>query len=102
MTAMAVRMPLRPQASLRRVPLRTKLVASVLALVFAALALISLASTFALHRYLISRMDDQLRTFANTSVKTAASNNRALTGNWAVVPPDYLAAVTSVSGVGEV
>jgi len=100
MTAMAVRALLRPHPSLRRVPLRTKLVASVLALVFAALALISLASAFALHRYLISRMDDQLRTFASTSVKTAASNNRALTRDW-VVPPDYLAVVTSVSGVGD-
>jgi two-component system OmpR family sensor kinase len=100
MTAMAVRALLRPHPSLRRVPLRTKLVASVLALVFAALALISLASAFALHRYLISRMDDQLRTFASTSVKTAASNNRALTRDW-VVPPEYLAVVTSVSGVGD-
>ncbi|WP_281179750.1 histidine kinase dimerization/phospho-acceptor domain-containing protein, partial [Actinoplanes subtropicus] len=81
--------------------LRTKLVASVLVLVFAALLLISLASTYALHRYLITRMDDQLRTFAESSVDTSTTNNLALTHDWAVVPPDYLAAVTSVSGVGD-
>ena len=90
-----------PQPTLRRVSLRTKLVASVLVLVFAALSLISLASTYALNRYLISRMDDQLRTFASSSVETTTPNNRALTRDWAVVPPDYLAALTSVSGVGD-
>ncbi|GIE92507.1 two-component system, OmpR family, sensor kinase [Actinoplanes regularis] len=90
------------QPNLRRVSLRTKLVASVLILVFAALSLISLASAYALHGYLISRMDDQLRSFADTSVETATANNRALTHYWVVVPPDYLAAVTSVSGVGDV
>jgi two-component system OmpR family sensor kinase len=91
-----------PQPNLRRVSLRTKLVASVLILVFAALLLISLASTFALHSYLITRMDDQLRSFADASVETATTNNRALTRYWVVVPPDYLAAATSVSGVGDV
>ena len=96
-----VRNSIPPQPNLRRVSLRTKLVASVLVLVFAALALISLCSTFALNRYLISRMDDQLRTFADTSVETGTTNNLALTRDWAVVPPDYLAAVTSVSGVGD-
>ena len=48
-----VRNSIPPQPNLRRVSLRTKLVASVLILVFAALALISLASTFALNRYLM-------------------------------------------------
>jgi two-component system, OmpR family, sensor kinase len=97
-----VRTAIPPQPSLRRISLRTKLVASVLVLVFAALTLISLASTFALHSYLISRMDDQLRSFADTSVETATTNNRALTHYWVVVPPDYLASVTSVTGVGDV
>ncbi|GIM92524.1 sensor histidine kinase [Paractinoplanes toevensis] len=97
-----VRTAIPPQPSLRRVSLRTKLVASVLVLVFAALTLISLASTYALHSYLISRMDEQLRSFADTSVETAATNNRALTHYWVVVPPDYLASVKSVTGVGDV
>ena len=65
-----VRNSIPPQPNLRRVSLRTKLVASVLILVFAALSLISLASTYALHSYLVSRMDDQLRTFASASVAT--------------------------------
>jgi two-component system OmpR family sensor kinase len=88
-----VRNSIPPQPNLRRVSLRTKLVASVLILVFAALSLISLVSTLALHSYLIGRMDDQLRTFADTT-----TSNLALTRDWALVPPDYLAAVTSVSG----
>jgi two-component system OmpR family sensor kinase len=96
-----VRGSIPPQLNLRRVSLRTKLVASVLIFVFAALALISSASAYALHRYLISRMDDQLRSFADTSVE-AATSNRALTRYWVVAPPDYMAAVTSVSGVGDV
>ena len=95
-----IRSSIRPQLNLRRVSLRTKLVASVLILVFAALLLISMASTYALHSYLISRMDDQLRSFADTSVE--AIDKRAVTDYWVVVPPDYLAAVTSVSGVGDV
>jgi two-component system OmpR family sensor kinase len=98
-----VRNSIPPQPNLRRVSLRTKLVASVLILVFAALALISLASTYALHSYLISRMDDQLRTFANTSVAAEKANDRALTTRyWVVVPPDYLASWKSTTGVGPV
>jgi two-component system OmpR family sensor kinase len=97
-----VRASLPPQPSLRRIPLRTKLVASVLMLVFAALTLISLPSMYALHSYSISNTDSQLRQFANTTVETAATDNRALSHSWAVVPPDYLAAATSVSGVGDV
>ncbi|HEX8347239.1 MAG TPA: hypothetical protein VF657_21245, partial [Actinoplanes sp.] len=48
------------QARLRSVPLVTKLVAAVLALVFAALVLISVASTLALRTFLIARMDQEL------------------------------------------
>ena len=62
------------QTSLRRVPLRTKLVTSFLELVFAALTLISAASTYALHSYMIWRMYDQLHAFADTSVETATAN----------------------------
>jgi two-component system OmpR family sensor kinase len=44
----------------RRVPLRVKLVAAVLALVGVALVVISVASAWALRDYLVSRLDDQL------------------------------------------
>jgi two-component system OmpR family sensor kinase len=80
------------QASLRRVPLRTKLVASVLVLVFAALALISASSTYALHSYMIGRLDEQLDNFAH-AVDNLEWNQAVL------VPPDYYVMVTSVSGV---
>jgi two-component system OmpR family sensor kinase len=80
------------QAALRSVPLRTKLVASVLTLVFAALALISAASTWALHSYLIGRLDTQLKTYA-AGLTNLQRNQRLL------LPPDYYIAVSSVSGV---
>jgi two-component system OmpR family sensor kinase len=44
----------------RRVPLRVKLVAAVLALVSVALIVISVGSAWALRDYLVSRLDDQL------------------------------------------
>ncbi|WP_433369945.1 sensor histidine kinase [Actinoplanes sp. CA-142083] len=98
-----VRTSLPPQPNLRRVSLRTKLVASVLILVFAALTLISLASTYALHSYLISRMDAQLHSFANTSVVAQRAQELTMTEKITVVgPPDFLAAVKSTSGVGPV
>jgi len=98
-----VRNSIPPQPNLRRVSLRTKLVASVLILVFAALSLISLASTYALHSYLVSRMDDQLRTFASASVAAENLNNRTVnTRVWMVVPPDYLATWKTTEGVGPV
>nr|WP_051808487.1 hypothetical protein [Actinoplanes subtropicus] len=98
-----VRNSIPPQPNLRRVSLRTKLVASVLVLVFAALSLISLASTYALHSYLVSRMDDQLRTFASASVAAENLNNRTSnTRVWMVVPPDYLATWKTTEGVGPV
>ncbi|HEX2300055.1 MAG TPA: hypothetical protein VHH34_16345, partial [Pseudonocardiaceae bacterium] len=70
------------QAGLRRVPLRTKLVASVLVLVFAALALISASSTYALHSYMINRLDEQLENFAE-AVNSLEPHQAVL------LPPDY-------------
>jgi two-component system OmpR family sensor kinase len=94
-----VRNSIPPQPNLRRVSLRTKLVASVLILVFAALSLISMASTYALHSYLISRMDDQLQAFAATSV--AAEQATTLTTRYkVVVPPGYYASKKTTTGVG--
>ena len=80
------------QTSLRRVPLRTKLVASVLVLVFAALALISASSTYALHSYMIGRLDEQLDNFAR-AVDNLGRNEGVL------LPPDYSVTIASVTGV---
>jgi two-component system OmpR family sensor kinase len=77
--------------SLRRVPLRTKLVASVLVLVFAALALISASSTYALHSYMIKRLDQQLADFGDTV-------NRYPTEG-VLLPPDWYVVFTTVNGV---
>jgi two-component system OmpR family sensor kinase len=87
------------QPKLRRVPLRTKLVAVVLALVFAALSLISAASTFALHSFLIGRMDNQLHFYAQQAAGWTGSELQ-ITLAGAFLPPDYIFAVRSVSGVG--
>jgi two-component system OmpR family sensor kinase len=81
------------QPKLRRVPLRTKLVAAVLALVFAALMLISAASTYAIHKYLIRRIDNSLSSYV---VALSAGGQHMGT---VIVPPDYYICVSSVSGV---
>jgi two-component system OmpR family sensor kinase len=87
------------QPKLRRVPLRTKLVAAVLALVFAALSLISAASTYALHSFLLGRMDNQLHVYASQAAGWTGSDAQlAVAGVF--MPPDYFIAVRSVSGVG--
>jgi two-component system, OmpR family, sensor kinase len=92
-----------PGPAPRRVSLRTKLVASVLLLVLAALCLISLASIYVLRGYLIARMDAQLRAFADVSLAGARANERTFTTHYGVlVPPDYLAAQKTTTGVGTV
>jgi two-component system OmpR family sensor kinase len=83
---------------LRRLPLRTKLVAAVLALVFAALALISVATTIALRPYLVGRMDEQLNSLVLTYVNVIRYNNRPVL----VAPPDYFVAATAVGGGGDI
>jgi two-component system OmpR family sensor kinase len=89
-----VRVSLPPQASLRKVSLRTKLVASVLVLVFAALTLISSASTIALHTYMISRLDGQLRDVYKDIGVLADSDFKVY------MPMDWMVAAASVSGTG--
>ncbi|HEU4349608.1 MAG TPA: ATP-binding protein [Actinoplanes sp.] len=79
------------QASLRRVSLRTKLVAAVLVLVFAALGLISAASTYALHSYMIARLDGQLKNFA-------AAYNELPPTQGLLLPPDYYVVISDVNG----
>ncbi|GGN54968.1 hypothetical protein GCM10010112_05230 [Actinoplanes lobatus] len=86
------RIPRHP--TLRRISLRTKLVASVLVLVFAALTLISAASTYALNTYMVGRLDKQLDVMADSAaVDMANLHYRAV-----FAPPDYIVAFTSVSG----
>jgi two-component system OmpR family sensor kinase len=87
------------QPKLRRVPLRTKLVAAVLSLVLAALSLISAASTYALHQFLIGRMDVQLKAYASDTVRRGITNVDFLA---VFLPPEYVAAITSVTGVGPI
>jgi two-component system, OmpR family, sensor kinase len=82
--------PLQPR--LRRVPLSVKLVAAVLALVFAALTLISAASTYALHSYMIGRLDGQLERFT-LLVNSAPGGTRI------IMPADYFYRVSSMQGV---
>jgi two-component system OmpR family sensor kinase len=89
-----VRVSLPQQTSLRKVSLRTKLVASVLVLVFAALTLISSASTIALHTYMVNRMDDQLKdVYEDLGVLAQARFE-------VYMPADWMVAYTGVSGVG--
>jgi two-component system OmpR family sensor kinase len=79
---------------LRRISLQTKLVASVLLLVLAALTLISAASTYFLSQYMVSRMDSQLWAMVEKSKKDDPTTHL-----WVVItPPDYVAAFTGVNG----
>jgi len=80
---------------LRKVPLRTKLVAVVLALVFAALMLISSASTYALREYLITRMDNSLQYYAANLVL----QSQALPAFKIVIPVDFYVDASSMDGV---
>jgi two-component system OmpR family sensor kinase len=82
------------QPNLRRVSLRTKLVASVLVLVFAALTLISAASTYALHNYLLQRLDDSLKIYATALADLTRTTN-------ITVPSDYYVSLSTVEGGGQ-
>ena len=82
-----------PETNLRRIPLLTKLIAAVLALVFAALTLISAASTYALHTYMITRLDAGLVRFTDT-LETLKSNEQLR------LPTDYYVYATTIDGVG--
>ncbi|ASW56551.1 cell wall metabolism sensor histidine kinase WalK [Plantactinospora sp. KBS50] len=71
----------------RSIPLRVKLVAAVLALVTAALVVISLATAYFLHNYLIGQIDSDLRVLA----KTVQTKPPAGTSKYVPLPTDYLA-----------
>jgi two-component system OmpR family sensor kinase len=72
---------------LRRIPLRVKLVAAVLALVSLALVVISVASVLALRSYLIGRIDDQLQVVTQEAI---ALRRPPVAGD---MPTDYLFAL---------
>ncbi|MBG0561823.1 HAMP domain-containing histidine kinase [Actinoplanes sp. NEAU-A11] len=59
--------------------------------------MISATSTYALNRFMLDRMDVQLKSFAKNMAKVYNSN----TPITVFLPPDYYVAQTSVSGVGE-
>ncbi len=76
-------------AKLRSTPLRVKLLAAVLVLVFAALSLISVASTFALRTYLIGRMDEELQGVATfLTVRLEGLTVRQLTQDEVALPTE--------------
>jgi two-component system OmpR family sensor kinase len=79
---------------MRSVPLQVKLLASVLALVVGALALISVASTVALRSYLLERIDAEL----DTVTVAAPQLVRLSKPNF---PSEYMVGLASTSGVGD-
>ncbi|MGC4876794.1 sensor histidine kinase [Micromonospora sp. DT43] len=76
---------------LRGVPLRVKLVASVLALVSGALLVISVSTAYFLHSYLVGQIDLELRDSANRIQSIASRPSGVL------LPSDYLVVLTSSS-----
>ncbi|MDI6097866.1 ATP-binding protein [Actinoplanes sp. NEAU-A12] len=79
---------------LRRISLQTKLVASVLVLVLAALTLISAASSYLLNDYMMTRLDQQLvETASGAEAELASLHYKAV-----YAPPGHLVAFTAVSG----
>jgi two-component system, OmpR family, sensor kinase len=80
---------------LRRVPLRTKLVATMLTLVIAALVVIGVASTWALRKYMMDQIDNQL--VGTVSVINMAS---LPTGAHPIIqiPTTYIIGTTDVYG----
>ncbi|WP_327038627.1 HAMP domain-containing sensor histidine kinase [Micromonospora maris] len=77
------------KSRLRAVPLRVKLVAAVLALVAAALLVISSLTTFFLRSYLVGEVDSELATSARNIEQVAALERPS-----AQIPTDYLLAAT--------
>ena len=100
--------PTRPSAlaagKLHSTPLRIKLLAAVLALVFAALTLISVSSTFALRTYLLERMDAELEAVTlSLALQVRVLDYRRVDQlkPQEGFPSEYMFSVRSVSGVGK-
>jgi two-component system OmpR family sensor kinase len=90
----------RAATRLRTTPLRIKLIAAVLALVFTALTLISVSSTVALRRYLVDRMDDELIGFTEDlsfTIRNLPPGQQIIGAN---LPSEYIVRVRTTSGVG--
>ncbi|SCL13280.1 histidine kinase dimerization/phospho-acceptor domain-containing protein [Micromonospora inyonensis] len=87
---------------LRAVPLRVKLVTAVLALVAAALVVISSLTTFFLRSYLVDQVDAELR--SNEASIRGAVSRLLFEGNpqQTDLPTDYMVAVIGANGVGSV
>lgn len=84
---------------LRAVPLRVKLVTAVLALVAAALVVISALTAVFLRSYLIDQVDAELRN-DETSIRAAISRFQSEgTTQRTDLPTDYMVAVVDVDGV---
>jgi two-component system, OmpR family, sensor kinase len=79
----------------RRVPLRVKLVASVLVLVSAALLVISIGSAFALRSYLIGKVDTELHTVSDTLRTPAPSDKQIIVQ----LSTDYLVVLATPAGI---
>jgi len=93
----------RAASRLRSTPLRVKLIASVLALVFAALTLISVSSTFALRSYMIERMDGELAVVTEQiayQLRNVTLSELDDLKPEETFPSEYMVGVRSMSGVG--
>jgi two-component system OmpR family sensor kinase len=88
------------RGGMRSVPLRVKLVAAVLALVFAALTLISVASTIALRTYLLERMDNELKAVSTALATFLEARSTEIDDLELQVSPEYMFALTTTGGVG--
>jgi two-component system OmpR family sensor kinase len=80
-------------------PLRTRLVAAVLALVAAALIAIGGISYFALKSYLVGRIDDQLLNLSRGTTVVAVPNMQT---DGPAPPTNWIIALKSDTGVGQV
>ncbi|GGK01591.1 hypothetical protein GCM10010123_34300 [Pilimelia anulata] len=88
------RLPVERAAGLlRRTPLRVKLVAAVLALVFAALVVTSFGGVFALRSYLTDAIDDELRTTAVNVPRYVGRSREEL------LPSDFVISITDSAGI---
>jgi two-component system OmpR family sensor kinase len=83
----------------RRLPLRVTLVASMLALVAVALVVIGVAGSTLLQRYLLDRVDNQLRTSATTVIDRGMNDPTDSTDRFGVLPAGgYYNSYTDDSG----
>ncbi|HEX7746580.1 MAG TPA: HAMP domain-containing sensor histidine kinase [Micromonosporaceae bacterium] len=88
------------KAQVRGTPLRVKLIAAVLALVAAALVVISALTAFFLHNYLIGQTDAELRASAARiqSFAQARLQGADLAPSRLTLPTDYVVVLTDSSG----